>query len=539
MKVTCDSCGATYSIADNKVRGRKVKIRCKSCGTAIVVDAQEAAPAPAQEPAAAAPAAEAQAQVPPATPFAQAPVDDGIEWSVNLSDTDQRQMTTQQVVEAWQAGLVTGDAYVWREGMGDWVPVLESPEFAPWLSGAPAAPAPEPAPSPAAAAAPAPAPEPAPVPVPEPPAFDVPVAAAQPAARIAGGRGQTGADLFAGAAKAGSVEDELHTSAHALPQAGSTAYDDEKPTGARNENSVLFSLDSLKSGFAGGAPRGGDAPAPRSADDPFGMGAGGIAAMGGMSTGFNLATNQALLTAPAPPEPAPKPMVAVRALSDSLIPQGQSKRFWMIGGGAVALVMLLGVGIGVAVGGGDDEAQAQALASASAMAAQAQKEREAAEAKAATERKKAEEAKKLAEEAAAKAAEAKAAASAGSKDKEEESSSASKGSASRGKGGGAAPKAAPAAPAGPAQPFNRGAAVSALSSAAAGASGCKKPGGPTGSGKVTITFAPSGRVTTATVNGPPFAGTPVGGCVASVFRRAKVPAFSGSAVRVSKSFSIQ
>jgi hypothetical protein len=38
--------------------------------------------------------------------------------------------------------------------------------------------------------------------------------------------------------------------------------------------------------------------------------------------------------------------------------------------------------------------------------------------------------------------------------------------------------------------------------------------------------------------GPPFAGTPVGGCVAGVFKRARVPAFSGDPVTVSKSFSI-
>src|SRR5215468_7838939 len=45
MKVSCQACGAKYTIADDKVRGRKVKIRCKSCGTPIVVDGQSEAPA--------------------------------------------------------------------------------------------------------------------------------------------------------------------------------------------------------------------------------------------------------------------------------------------------------------------------------------------------------------------------------------------------------------------------------------------------------------------------------------------------------------
>jgi hypothetical protein len=86
--------------------------------------------------------------------------------------------------------------------------------------------------------------------------------------------------------------------------------------------------------------------------------------------------------------------------------------------------------------------------------------------------------------------------------------------------------------------FNRGAATSALGAAAGAAKGCKKPDGPTGSGRVKVTFAPSGNVTSAVVDGPPFAGTPVGGCVASAFRSARVPPFSGAPVTVSKSFNI-
>jgi hypothetical protein len=97
----------------------------------------------------------------------------------------------------------------------------------------------------------------------------------------------------------------------------------------------------------------------------------------------------------------------------------------------------------------------------------------------------------------------------------------------------------PADPGGGAtNPFDRGAAISALNSAAGGAAGCKKPDGPTGTGRVAVTFAPSGRVTSANVEGPPFAGTSVGGCVAARFRGASVPPFAGSPVTVHKSFSI-
>src|SRR6476660_926574 len=37
MKIVCDSCGTKYSIADEKVRGKVFKIRCKKCSHIIVV----------------------------------------------------------------------------------------------------------------------------------------------------------------------------------------------------------------------------------------------------------------------------------------------------------------------------------------------------------------------------------------------------------------------------------------------------------------------------------------------------------------------
>ncbi|MFO7177667.1 MAG: zinc-ribbon domain-containing protein [Pseudomonadota bacterium] len=113
---------------------------------------------------------------------------------------------------------------------------------------------------------------------------------------------------------------------------------------------------------------------------------------------------------------------------------------------------------------------------------------------------------------------------------------------------GGTPKPTPASPAAqlpkPAEPaaaeappFDQAAAKATLMTAASHAASCKQPGGPTGTGRALVTFAPSGRVTKAEVTGD-FAGTPVGSCVARIFRNAKVPAFSGDAVTVAKSFSI-
>jgi hypothetical protein len=86
--------------------------------------------------------------------------------------------------------------------------------------------------------------------------------------------------------------------------------------------------------------------------------------------------------------------------------------------------------------------------------------------------------------------------------------------------------------------FNIGEAKSRLASAATGAASCKKPGGPIGTGRVVVLFAPSGVAQSATITGPPFEGTPTGACVAGRFRAVRVPAFSGSPFSVAKSFSI-
>jgi hypothetical protein len=95
----------------------------------------------------------------------------------------------------------------------------------------------------------------------------------------------------------------------------------------------------------------------------------------------------------------------------------------------------------------------------------------------------------------------------------------------------------PAAPA-PVVAFDRNAAGTALDRAAAGAGMCRSGEDPSGVARAIVTFAPSGRVTSATVNGPPFAGTTTGGCIARNLRSATVPPFSGDHVTVAKTLVI-
>jgi predicted Zn finger-like uncharacterized protein len=507
MKVSCQACGAKYTIADDKVRGRRVKIRCKSCGTPIVVDGQSDAPA-----AAAAAAA-------PAAPAATGP---SVSWSVNLSDTDQRTMTTDEIVAAWKSGEVTSDAFVWKDGMGDWVAVLECADLAPLLAGGAAA-------AQASGAG-----------TPFGPTV-VTATAPTESARLSGGGRGAGVDLFNPSASAGGPEeDEVATSAPALPTAGSTAYDDGKMTGARNENSVLFSLDSLKSGLPPekkAPPARKPAASAATSSDPFAM---SPADVGGGNALFSLNTNQALLTAPAAPEPPPPRLDASGA------PAAPMNKALVYGGGGAAAVVLLGIGLLLGRTGGKEAPAADSSAKvATADSAETEKKSDAKEKEAKEEKK--EDAKPVESAAASASAAPSAAPTATTKvtagTSGEHKATTSGGTPSTAKESkkpeAAAPQSKPEEmPSQASSPFSVSAAQVALTQASANAMSCAKPGGPTGTGKVQVTFATSGRVTTANVAGPPFGGTPVGGCVAGVFRKARIPAFAGNPVTVSKSFNI-
>lgn len=543
MKITCESCGAKYAIADDKVVGRKVKVRCKSCSTAIVVDGTQ----PAAAPYGGAPEEDEATRVvqgPPA--FGDEPAGaDG--WSVNLSDTDQRTMTTEEIVSGWHSGLITEDAFVWRDGMPDWVPVLEMNELYDAISAAAQPSAPPPA-----------APPPSAPPPPAAAGFGPVSGPGQEAARLSGGRAAGGADLFGSLDSAGSEHDPAYNAPAAEP--AQHAYD-AKPTGARNENSVLFSLDALKAGFGGPAPGGpGQAPPPpkqpggkANLDDLMGFGGGGDNPL------FGLGANQALLTAPAPepepPPPPPPPSVPPPGPGGQVAsipppPARTNKVLIAVAGGAVLLVLLLGGALALTLGHkkGDKVAENDAKTAASADSKTDQaKDDKTKDDQAKDDKSDQAKDEKKDDTAAADSAKPSESASAEAPPKnatpEEqkrfmEALKKKKAAAAKKKEEAKTEKSPPPEKHEVSASFNKSAAISSLTSAAAAAAGCKRPGGPTGRGRAIVTFAPSGRVTSANVSGGGFGGTTVGGCVASVFRHAHIPAFSGHAVTVAKSFTI-
>jgi hypothetical protein len=251
--------------------------------------------------------------------------------------------------------------------------------------------------------------------------------------------------------------------------------------------------------------------------------------------------NQALLMAPPPPPEPPPPPVVTDPVGVEYAPapaakKGPDKRIILFGG-AAALVLVLGIGIAVAVSGGKKE---EPVAEADTKSEKTEKESDKSEKKGEETKTEAKEEETKAEsEPAATAPSASAAEKKPPTEEEKKRFAEAQKKEQEKKEADKAPekKELPVPTDGP--QFNKGAAIAALSSAASASTSCKRPGGPTGSGKVLVTFAPSGRVTSANVAGGAFGGTSVGGCVASVFRRAKVPPFGGGPVTVSKSFSIK
>jgi hypothetical protein len=88
--------------------------------------------------------------------------------------------------------------------------------------------------------------------------------------------------------------------------------------------------------------------------------------------------------------------------------------------------------------------------------------------------------------------------------------------------------------------FDTAAARASMRAIAGSLGACKSsPDEEAGSGSVRVTFAPSGAVTLAAVEGGGLSGTPLGSCIANRFRGARVPPFAGSPVTVRQSFTVR
>jgi len=212
MKIECDKCAAKYSIADEKVRGKTFKIRCKKCSNVIIVRDKGGAAAAAEGPAPAA--------------------DHAPGWHLAINGETVGPMPEDEVRQRYDAGEIDKETAVWQEGFEDWIPLSDVELFA-----------------------------------------NLPDRAAAPAA--AAGAAAAAEDPFASAnhddyaAPAAAVGSDLPAAAAPMEPAAADSPRVSNLTGQRNENSVLFSLDSLSAlATGGGAAAAPAAAAPSAAAAP-------------------------------------------------------------------------------------------------------------------------------------------------------------------------------------------------------------------------------------------------------------------------------
>ena len=107
MKIECDKCGAKYSIADEKVRGKTFKIRCKKCSNVIIVRDKAAAAASSPEP------------EPASAPG----------WHLAVNGETVGPMTEDDVRARYKSGEIDRETAVWQEGFDDWIPLSDVSAF--------------------------------------------------------------------------------------------------------------------------------------------------------------------------------------------------------------------------------------------------------------------------------------------------------------------------------------------------------------------------------------------------------------------------
>jgi predicted Zn finger-like uncharacterized protein len=233
MKIVCESCGAKYSIADEKVAGKVFKIRCKKCSAVIVVKGDS-------------PEGDESTRV----------YDYGGEaiWHVVVGGEQQGPFAPRQIGELLADGKIDWEAYVWREGMDGWQPAKDvEPLVSAVMADSDGAKAPK--------------------------------SVAYGTGQVFGGSSDMGADPFAAADDGGlgsviaqqgkssaGAGDDLFAKSARSPFSGAAEEEErasssgrisaarvsgaEALTGQRNENSVLFSLSNLQAlaTGSGGAP---------------------------------------------------------------------------------------------------------------------------------------------------------------------------------------------------------------------------------------------------------------------------------------------
>jgi predicted Zn finger-like uncharacterized protein len=117
MKVVCESCQAKYQVPDERVAGKKLKIRCKRCGATVLIrgDLTQVGLTDSPQPGA--------GELAQAAPAAE------LEWHASIEGQSFGPFDTSALLRWLDEQPGGWDAHVWRDGFSDWVEVRACPEL--------------------------------------------------------------------------------------------------------------------------------------------------------------------------------------------------------------------------------------------------------------------------------------------------------------------------------------------------------------------------------------------------------------------------
>ncbi len=150
MKFCCERCQTRYSIGDEKVKGKVLKIRCKTCGNIIVVREQMAQGEAVPQALAAggggspAPSRPEPTQASP-NPLATAPAAQSagtasseLEWFVAIKGKQHGPARADDIGRLYREGKITERTYLWHDQLPSWTRLKDLPEFASVIAEGPA-----------------------------------------------------------------------------------------------------------------------------------------------------------------------------------------------------------------------------------------------------------------------------------------------------------------------------------------------------------------------------------------------------------------
>ncbi len=156
MKFLCGNCKAKYQIADEKIAGRTLRMKCRRCGHDIIIKGARGEAGTGSQPpvkqAGGKPASRSrpprstlgsdfrkqvqERQAPPPPP----PPPSADQWHVAINDVPVGPIRKAEIHRKIQAGAVNGESLCWREGFDDWRPLKEVTELSTLLRQPPPAP---------------------------------------------------------------------------------------------------------------------------------------------------------------------------------------------------------------------------------------------------------------------------------------------------------------------------------------------------------------------------------------------------------------